>query len=195
MRRARTQPPHQHERCSKSRGFSHMECKHGGRSVADVTANWDERSRRSTTLAHRLLASAKASQRLLTLTTESDGGTARLTIEDAPPLERLDARLLLAVAGGMAGPRHLDPAARADAQGGLLHEAREPVGHAAEGSDAGPAAQGAGRRELARHGAPNELALVGHRVEQRREVGLDLERHDVLAGLRLPGHDGAASRV
>src|SRR6185312_3610804 len=122
---------------------------------------------------------------------EGDVGPASLAVKDAPALERRDPRLVVvvvAVAGRVAGPRHLDPAAGADGERVLLNETRELVGHARVRRDPGAPAQRARRRELPRHGVADEFALVRHRVEQRRQLGLDLEGDDLLVRARLSGH-------
>jgi hypothetical protein len=75
----------------------------------------------------------------------------------------------------------------------LLHEPGKLIADAGIRSDPSAPAEWACSRELASHGVSNELALVGHGVQERRQLGLDLEGNDLLVGTRLSGHD--ASRV
>src|ERR1019366_10347188 len=153
------------------------------------------RSSRVARLADGLLPRPGPAERAVTVGAERDARAARLAIKDAPPLERLDARLLFAVTRRVARARDLRAAAGADAERMLLHEARELVGHAGVRRDARAATQRARRGELPRHGVANELALVRHRVEQRRQLGLDLERDDLLVRAWFAGHRRRLPRV
>src|SRR5579864_706184 len=67
-------------------------------------------------VADELLARPAPAQRLVAVAAERDGGPARLAIENAPSLERLQPWLFLAMARGMARARHLDAAPSANAQ-------------------------------------------------------------------------------
>jgi hypothetical protein len=70
----------------------------------------------------------------------------------------------------------------------LLDELRELVSHAAEWSDAAAAAEGARGGEPVLYRSADELALVGHCVEDRGELRLDLERDDVLCRAGFAWH-------
>ena len=135
-----------------------------------------------------LLARPRLTERLVAVGAEREVRRARVAVEDAPLLERLEARLTVTVPGRVTRARLLHPAARAHAERMLLHELGELVADAAEGRDAAAATERARRREARVHGGADELALVGHRVEEGREIGLHLEGDDVLCRTGLPGH-------
>ena len=139
-------------------------------------------------IAHRALPRPRATERLVALAAEHDRRGARRAVEDPPPLERFEPGDFAAMTGRVTRPRLFHAAPCADAERVLLHELRQLVADAAVRSDPGAAAERARRRQAPLNRGANELALVRHRIEQGRELGLDLERDDVLGGARLPRH-------
>ena len=125
-----------------------------------------------------------ASERLVAVDAESVLRTcARLTIERAPPLRtpamRGSSRRNGRANGTVAALSHATPGAHAERV--LLNELRETsLPTLPNGAMPVPRQRGHADAMRLLHGGANELALVGHRVEERSQLRLDLERYDLL---------------
>jgi len=87
------------------------------------------------------LAAYRFADRLLAIDAEGHRFGARFAIEGAPALERFDAGVVVAVAGGVARARLFYAATGANTERVLLHKLGELISHAAEGGDTASTAE------------------------------------------------------